>query len=54
MKVIANKTKLETASMHVITVVTLIFLPATFVAVRTSPSSLICNNSPPTPMKKSN
>ncbi|KAK1833930.1 hypothetical protein QBC39DRAFT_344729 [Podospora conica] len=32
MQVIANKTKLETASMHVITVVTLIFLPATFVA----------------------
>ncbi|KAK3347004.1 hypothetical protein B0T25DRAFT_292699 [Lasiosphaeria hispida] len=33
MQIIANKTKLETASMHVITVVTLIFLPATFVAV---------------------
>ncbi|KAK0712016.1 hypothetical protein B0H67DRAFT_542053 [Lasiosphaeris hirsuta] len=32
MQIIANKTKLETASMHVITVVTLIFLPATFVA----------------------
>ncbi|KAK0651081.1 hypothetical protein B0T16DRAFT_403147 [Cercophora newfieldiana] len=32
MKVIASKAKLETASMHVITIVTLIFLPATFVA----------------------
>jgi len=33
MKIIANETKLETASMHVITIVTLLFLPATFVAV---------------------
>ena len=49
MQDIANKTKLETASMHVITVVTLIFLPATFVAVRsTSSSLLICNPSPDT------
>ncbi|KAK5655746.1 hypothetical protein OQA88_5283 [Cercophora sp. LCS_1] len=32
MQIIANKTKLETASMHVITVVTLLFLPGTFVA----------------------
>jgi hypothetical protein len=36
MQVIANKTKLETASMHIITVVTLVFLPETFVAVRTA------------------
>jgi hypothetical protein len=36
MKIIANKTKLETASMHVITIVTLLFLPATFVAVSIS------------------
>jgi len=34
MKVIAQKTAVETASMHVITIVTLIFLPATFIAVR--------------------
>ncbi|KAM7187642.1 hypothetical protein V8F33_011109 [Rhypophila sp. PSN 637] len=32
MQVMANKTRVETASMHVITVVTMIFLPATFVA----------------------
>ncbi|KAF3797155.1 hypothetical protein GCG54_00009125 [Colletotrichum gloeosporioides] len=32
MNMVANKTSRQTASMHVITVVTLIFLPATFVA----------------------
>ncbi|KAF4964968.1 hypothetical protein FSARC_7146 [Fusarium sarcochroum] len=32
MEIIANKTKQETTSMHVITFVTLIFLPATFMA----------------------
>ncbi len=35
-KIIAEKTAIETTSMHVITFVTLIFLPATFVAVRTA------------------
>lgn len=34
MQHLADKTSRETASMHIITVVTLIFLPATFVAVR--------------------
>jgi len=33
---IATKTEQETISMHVITVFTLIFLPGTFVCVRTS------------------
>ncbi|KAF4468950.1 hypothetical protein FALBO_4167 [Fusarium albosuccineum] len=32
MEAIANKTKQETSSMHIITVVTLIFLPGTFIA----------------------
>jgi len=39
MQIIANKTKLETASMHVITIVTLLFLPATFVAVSLTSTS---------------
>lgn len=34
MQRLADKTSRETASMHIITGVTLIFLPATFVAVR--------------------
>jgi Mg2+ and Co2+ transporter CorA len=34
---IAKKTKQETVSMRVITTVTLFFLPATFIAVRTQP-----------------
>ncbi|KAF4990348.1 hypothetical protein FGRMN_8483 [Fusarium graminum] len=40
MEIIANKTKQETTSMHVITFVTLIFLPATFMARGIRVSSL--------------
>ncbi|KAL0779033.1 hypothetical protein CaCOL14_003517 [Colletotrichum acutatum] len=40
MQVITDKTLKETTSMHVITIATLIFLPATFVAVRTAYPSL--------------
>lgn len=36
MRKIADKTERETASMHIITLVTLIFLPGTFVAVSSS------------------
>ena len=36
MESIARKTQRETVSMHTITVVTLVFLPATFLAVRPS------------------
>lgn len=35
MKKVAEKTAIQTSSMHIITLVTLFFLPATFVAVRT-------------------
>lgn len=34
MKKVAEKTAIQTSSMHIITLVTLFFLPATFVAVR--------------------
>lgn len=40
MQTMADKTRVETASMHVITVVTMVFLPATFVAVSTHFASL--------------
>jgi cbb3-type cytochrome oxidase subunit 3 len=36
MKRVAEKTAIQTSSMHLITLVTLLFLPATFVAVRLS------------------
>ncbi|KAJ4256763.1 hypothetical protein NW762_008859 [Fusarium torreyae] len=42
MEIIANKTKQETTSMHVITFVTLIFLPATFMAVSVFTRHLTC------------
>lgn len=38
MEDIAFKTKRETSSMHIITFVTLIFLPGTFMAVSLMPS----------------
>jgi hypothetical protein len=37
---LTHKTRLETVSIHVITILTLCFLPATFVAVRTGLSKL--------------
>ena len=41
METIARKTEQETLSMHIITFVTLIFLPGTFIAVRSLRSPLV-------------
>ncbi|KAK3382681.1 hypothetical protein B0T24DRAFT_519167, partial [Lasiosphaeria ovina] len=50
MQIMANKTRLETASMHVITVVTMIFLPATFVAAFFQSGVFLWNNDTPEDM----
>ncbi|KAK3367593.1 hypothetical protein B0H63DRAFT_489466 [Podospora didyma] len=52
MHIMANKTRLETASMHVITVVTMIFLPATFVATFFQSGIFLWNNDVPEDMSE--
>ena len=43
---ISNQTARETGSMHIITILTLVFLPGTFVSVRTAqrPHHFCCPN----------
>jgi hypothetical protein len=47
MENIARRTERETVSMHTVTVVTLVFLPATFLGVSSSSSSAALHSAPP-------
>jgi len=48
MHTLARKTKSEAVSMRIITLVTLFFLPGTFLSVSSIPHSQVCRFDPPT------